>query len=238
MGEYERLVSDNQRAVANDRAWFALGDGPGQHYMRLYHDHCVDFVLYGLTTLGRNDEARAAAKDEDAFMRTKLALRIHDDAAVAASAPADAAFPRAFAAARAGNAAVARAERAKLDRTDEVRRALVDAALAGHAGSPADRAAAYAHAYGATKSSLPGDPKDYWATPIGEGYGASLLAAGRAADAETVFAAELRRFPNDPHLEWGLAEAQKAQSKDDTAARAAYKTHWKGAHDLTLAELG
>jgi hypothetical protein len=238
VGEYERLVADNQRAVANDRAWFAMGDGPGQHYMRLYHDHCVDFVLYGLTTLGRNDEARAAAKDEDAFMRTKLALRVHDDAAVTANVPADAAFAKAFAAARSGNAAVARAERAKLEKTDEVRRALVDGALAQRAGNAAERVAAYARAYAATKSSLQGDPKDYWATPIGEGYGAALVAAGRAADAETVFAAELRRFPNDPHLEWGLAEAQKAQSKDDTAARAAYKAHWKGAHDLTLAELG
>jgi predicted Zn-dependent protease len=74
--------------------------------------------------------------------------------------------------------------------------------------------------------------------PVGEGYGAALLAAGQAAGAEPVFRAELARFPNDPHLEWGLAEALKAQGKDDSVPRAAYKAHWKGAHDLTLDDLG
>jgi hypothetical protein len=46
------------------------------------------------------------------------------------------------------------------------------------------------------------------------------------------------RFPNDPHLEWGLAEARAAQGKDDAAPRAAYRAHWKGTRDLTLADLG
>ena len=110
------------------------------------------------------------------------------------------------------------------------------AALAKH--DDAARAAAYARAYSATKNNLPGDPKNSWPTPIGEGYGAALLAPASAADAETVFTAELKRFPNDPHLEWGLAEALKAQGKDDAAPRAAYKAHWKGSRDLTLADLG
>ena len=239
VGAYERLIDDNQRAVANDRAWFALGDGPGQHYMHIYHDHDVDFVLYGLTTLGRNDEARAAAKDEDAFMRAKLALRLHEDAAVlTAAAPGASTYAKAFANARSGDVAVARAERAKLDASDTVHRALVDAALAHRAGNAAERIAAYARAYEETKSAHPGDPKDYWMTPIGEGYAAALLAAGKAALAETVFAAELKRFPNDPHLEWGLAEALKAQGKPDAAPRAAYASHWKGARDLAAGDLG
>jgi hypothetical protein len=237
-GDYDRLAADNQLAVANDRAWFALGDGPGQQYMKSYHDHDVDFVLYGLTTVGRDADARAAASEEDAAMRTKLALRLHDDAAVLAIGSDAGAFARGIATARSGTAAAARTERDKLDKTDTVHRELIDAAIARHAGDAGARVAAYALAYAENKTSSPGDPKDYWMVPVGEGYGAALLAAGKPAQAETVFTAELVRFPNDPHLEWGLAEALLAQHKDDAAPRAAYKAHWKGTSDLTLDRLG
>jgi hypothetical protein len=240
-GEYERLVADNQRAVENDRVWFAMGDGPGQQYMKLYHDHDVDFVQYGLTTLGRNAEARASVKSEDTVSQLKTALRLHDDARVAELAKGASsgytAFAAAIAAGRRGDVVAARALRAKVG-GDGTRPSLIDAAIALGEHDAAARAAAYAHAYELTKSDFPGDPKDYWPTPIGEGYGAALLAAGKPADAEAVFAAELKRFPNDPHLEFGLAEAFKAQGKDDAAPRAAYKTHWKGTRDLTLADLG
>jgi predicted Zn-dependent protease len=239
VGDYARAVSDNERAVANDRAWFALGDGPGQQYMKRYHDHDVDFVLYGLTTLGRDDEARAFAKGEDGFSRTHLALRLHDDAGALAAAGPDAHFARAIAAARQGDTATARAQRAKITGDDAgPRTSLVDAALARHAGDTAGAVANYRRAYDATKTAFAGDPKDDWYVPIGEGYGAALLAAGRPADAASVFTAELARFPGDPHLEWGLAEALKEQGKDDTVPRAAYRAAWKGARDLTLADLG
>ncbi len=243
VGEYERLVSDNERAVDNDRAWFALGNGPGQEYMHFYHDHDVDFVSYGLTTLGRNDEARASVKSEDTLSQLKVALRLHDDARVMELAKGATSgfngFAAAIASARRGDLATARAIRAKLGGDAlGVRPALIDAAIALGAHDAAPRAAAYAKAYDLTKTDFPGDPKDFWPTPIGEGYGAALLAAGKPAEAETVFTAELKRFPNDPHLEFGLAEALKAQKKDDAAPRAAYKAHWKGTRDLTLADLG
>lgn len=239
VGDYDKLITSAQRALANDKAWFALGDGPGQEYMRQYHDHDVDFLLYGLTTVGRDDEARAAAQDESFRERARVALRLHDDAAVLAQAPPQYTAVLAVAAARSGQTQLAQTQRAKL-RGDNAstQRTLVDAALARHAGDLNATVAAYARAYAATKDDLPGDPKDFWPTPIGEGYGAALLAAGKAAAAETVFADELKRFPNDPHLEWGLAEAQKAQGKDDAAARSAYRAHWKGSRDLTLAQLG
>ncbi|HTD34053.1 MAG TPA: hypothetical protein VK665_10355 [Candidatus Elarobacter sp.] len=240
VGEYARMIDDNERAVANDEAWFALGDGPGQQYMRNYHDHDVDFVLYGLTTLGRNDEARAFAKHEDETMQVKAALRVHDAAwtrQLAGGGGGFADWARFVALAREGDAAGAKAARAKLA-GDRRTSALADAFTAQAEGDAAGRAAAYARAYEATKNGNPGDPKNSWQTPIGEGYGAALLAAAKPAEAEKVFAAELKRFPNDPHLEFGLAESLKAQGKDDAAPRAAYKAHWKGAQDLTLAALG
>jgi tetratricopeptide (TPR) repeat protein len=239
IGDYGRLVADNERAAGNDRAWFALGDGPGQQYMKRYHDHVVDFVLYGLSTQGRVDEARAFAKNEDAFSQVHLALRLHDDATALALASPDLHFTRAFASARDGNVATARSERAKVRGDDATARlALIDAMLARRAGDLADAVAAYGRAYDATKDGFPGDPKDDWWVPIGEGYGAALLAAKRPAQAQAVFTAELKRFPNDPHLEWGLAAALRAQGQDDSAPLAAYRSQWKGTRDLTLADLG
>jgi tetratricopeptide (TPR) repeat protein len=236
VGDYTKLIDDNERAVANDQAWFALGDGPGQQYMRTYHDHDVDFVLYGLSTVGRDDDARSFARHEDGQMQAKLDLRLHDEAAAEREA-LPGSFSLAIAQARVGNRAAALAARAA-DKDDPARQDLIDAALALHANDLGARVAAYAKAYAVTKNDQPGDPKDLWATPIGEGYGAALLAAGKPADAETVFATELVRYPNDPHLEWGLAEARRAQGKDDADARAAYRAHWKGTRDLTLADLG
>ena len=237
IGDYTALIDDNERAVANDVTWFAQGNGPGQQYMQTYHDHDVDFVLYGLTTIGRNDDARAFAANEDRTMQAKVALRLHDAAGLLRFAPFAGTLGWAIAAARAGDVATAKREQRELV-PDAAGIALVDAALAQRAGDEPARVAAYAKAYALTKSDAPGDPKDRWATPIGEGYGAALLAAGQPAAAETVFAAELMRFPNDPHLEWGLAEARAAQGKDDAAPRAAYRAHWKGTRDLTLADLG
>jgi hypothetical protein len=244
VGEYARMVDDNQRAIANDQAWFALGDGPGQQYMRNYHDHDVDFVLYGLTTVGRDEDVRAFVKSEDGLSQVKTALRLHEDERVGELAKGASSgytgFAAAFAAARLGDVATARAARTRLVAEEPLgqRAALLDGAIALGAHDAAARVVAYARAYERTKTELPGDPKNYYPTPIGEGYGAALLAANQAAEAEHVFSAELKRFPNDPHLEWGLAEALRAQGKDDAVPRAAYRSHWKGSRDLTLAALG
>jgi tetratricopeptide (TPR) repeat protein len=244
VGEYARLVDDNERAVANDKAWFAQGDGAGQHYMHNYHEHDVEFVLYGLTTVGRNDEARAFAKSEGATMQLKTALRLHDDVRAAELVKAGAGSAVTIApvvvAARRRDPEAVRTAIANMasEKEDAATSALVDAMAALAKRDDAACAAAYGRAYAATKNSLPGDPKNWWQLPIGEGYAAALLALGKAADAEKILSSELRRFPNDPHLEFGLAEALKAQGKDDAAQRSAYKAHWKGSRDLTLADLG
>lgn len=213
LGDYDKMIAANERALENDRAWFALGDGPGQRYMRGYHDHDLEFLIYGFTTLGLDERARDAVRGEDAAMKIRLAMRLHEQS-------------------------LAAPETAKLFGDDPAGRALLAGLRARRAGDAAAAVAAYRRAYEATRRDYPGDPKDYWWAPIGEGYGAALLAARRPAEAETVFTGELRRFPNDPRLAWGLAEAQKAQGKSDDAARTAYRAFWKGARELTLADLG
>jgi hypothetical protein len=241
-GDYAALVRDNEIAVNNDKAWNALGDGPGQQYMRQYHDHDVSFVLYGLSTVGLVDEADAFVVNEDADSQLRLALRLHQDLRVAqieaGSSDSNAAFAHAIVDGRRGDLVGAKSEAAKKGASDGPRAALIAAAEAEGAHDAAARVAAYAKVYAATKDDYPGDPKSYWPTPIGEGYGAALLADGKPALAETVFAAELKRFPNDPRLEWGLAQSLTAQGKDATAALAAYRAHWKGSRDLTLDDLG
>lgn len=240
IGDYGRLVDDNEHAVANDVTWFAQGDGPGQEYMKFYHDHDVDFVLYGLTTLGQAEQARTFAQHEDELMQLKAALRLHDDAHVLQLTRTNStgydAFARAIADARQGDVRSARAALSKDGNAN--RTAIGDAVIAFAQHDTGGAVSAYARVYDRTKNDALGDPKSSWPTPVGEGYGAALLAAGKAPQAETIFADELKRYPNDPRLEWGLAEALKAQGKDDAAPRAAYHTHWQGSRDLTLADLG
>lgn len=241
VGEYDRLIDDNERAVENDRAWFALGNGPGQQYMKLYHDHDLDFVAYGLTTEGRNDEARAAVATEDARMQMRVALRLHEYARVRGIEPGkggDVAFMHAIAAARSGDAEGAKTEAARARKEGYADDVFLTGVLAQAQGQTETALRDLERAYDDNKTRLGGDPKTSWELPIGENYAVALLSAGKAAPAESVFAAELMRYPNDPRLEWGLAEARKAQGKDDAAARAAYRAHWKGTRDLTLADLG
>jgi hypothetical protein len=86
----------------------------------------------------------------------------------------------------------------------------------------------------------PGDPKDYWMVPIGEGYGKTLLQLGQYKAAADVFRNELCRFPNDPHLEWGAAQAYRLMHDAENAQNymRLYRIHWKNAAGLTLDQLG
>lgn len=240
IGNYAGVVTSNEAACANDVAYFAAGTGPGQTYMRTYHDHDVDFVLYGLTTLGRDAEARAFAAHEDVEMRRNLAIRLHDRGALRALGfdPDDSTVNKPLAEARAG--LLGRAQYDARDFLKGPRKAtgLLRGVLALAKGNLRAAVVGYHDAYAAARRTELGDPKYFWQIPIGEGYGAALLRTHAFVAAETVFRAELRRYPNDPHLWFGLAEALKGQRKDDTAARASYTEEWKGVEPLTLADLG
>jgi hypothetical protein len=241
IGAYDAMIAANQRAVANDDAYFALGDGPGQTYMRRYHDHDLDFIVYGLTTQGRFAEARAVAAGADATMRLRVALRAHD--AAAALALATAAPWNVVALARAGRTAEAAAAFAKagthtgFDDDDQAQLAIAGAVLARAQGDLDAAADGYRVALKLI-GDYPGDPKTAWYVPPGEGLGAVLLQAKHYGPAEAAFRSELARFPNDPRLAFGLAEAQHAQGHDDAAARAIVAREWKGDRALTVEDLG
>jgi tetratricopeptide (TPR) repeat protein len=236
-GDYDALVAANEAALENDEAYFALGNGPGQEYMQGYHDHDVEFVLYGLTTTGRNLEALMLSSNFSIVERGYLALRLHGANASKLLSTGNAAGV--VAEARAGDLAGAQRDLAALAKekrnADDV--ALPRAAIERirHEYDAAIRD--YRTALRVAGPSL-GDPKHYWELPIGEGLGATLLEAHRYAEAETAFTNELVRYPNDPHLYFGLAEAQKGLGKDDSVERNAYAKAWKSNRPLTVADLG
>ena len=83
------------------------------------------------------------------------------------------------------------------------------------------------------------EPAD-WYYPVRESLGAALLAAGKAADAESVFREDLRQNPRNPRSLFGLQEAMRAQGKeaDATWVDRQFRETWKDADTtLTLAAL-
>ena len=240
VGDYPALVAANERAVANDAVYFAQGDGAGQRYMRTYHDHDLDFIGYGLTTMGRDADARAAMANEDARMRLRVALRTRDPAALELATAAKDDALRAIALAQAGRMSDASAIVAAFPTTGDgeakLTRAIATAVVAANDGRFADAAAAFRTALAMRGSEL-GDPKFAWPFPPGEGLGTALLQQARYADAEATFGDELAKYPNDPRLAFGLAEARNAQGENDSAARAIVVREWHGPNPLNLADL-
>jgi tetratricopeptide (TPR) repeat protein len=57
----------------------------------------------------------------------------------------------------------------------------------------------------------------YWYYPVRQTLGAALVQAGRAPEAETIFAQALENTPKNGWALYGLMEAQKAQGKQDEA---------------------
>ena len=176
-------------------------------------------------------------------MQVKAALRLHDDAHVLQldRRPGSTGTSRfARRSPRRGSGDLGRAARrgAKNGDRSDGRAGLADAMLALGAHDAAGRVAGYARAYDATKTASPGDPKNYWPTPIGEGYGAALLAADRAGRRRNRLRRRAQTLSERPASRVGPGRGARAQGKDDAAARAAYRAHWKGSRDLTLADLG
>ncbi len=74
-----------------------------------------------------------------------------------------------------------------------------------------------------------------WLLPAREGLGAALLRAGRPAEAEKVFRADLAKYRNNPRSLFGLSKSLEGQQKTAAAAavRKQFDDAWRGA-DTTL----
>ena len=74
------------------------------------------------------------------------------------------------------------------------------------------------------------EPAD-WHYPVRESLGAALLKSGRAADAEVVFRADLKKNPRSGRSLFGLFQALEAQGKADEAmlVRQEFDDTWRTA---------
>jgi hypothetical protein len=71
------------------------------------------------------------------------------------------------------------------------------------------------------------EPAD-WFYPPRETLGGALLRFGQPAEAEKVFAEDLRWNPDNPRSLFGLMKAREAQKKDASVAAKTFKAMWKG----------
>jgi len=111
---------------------------------------------------------------------------------------------------------------------------VLDARIAESLGDHARALASWERAV-AADDALAYDEPPAWYYPVRESLGGALLRAGRAADAERVFRADLDRHPRNPRSLLGLAASLEAQGKsaDAAFARAQYDVAVKDA-DVTL----
>jgi tetratricopeptide (TPR) repeat protein len=107
--------------------------------------------------------------------------------------------------------------------------AVLDARIA-EAKKSKDALAKWATAVTIEDSLAYDEPAD-WFYPTRHWYGAALLAAGRAADAEAVYREDLRRNPGNGWALEGLSVALKKQkkTKDAAAAQKQFKAAWPDA---------
>lgn len=80
-----------------------------------------------------------------------------------------------------------------------------------------------------TEDGLRYDEPPDWYVPVRHALGAALLAANRPAEAEKVFAEDLRRHPENGWSLHGLAASQRQQKKDAAAAEQRFAAAWKNA---------
>ncbi len=78
---------------------------------------------------------------------------------------------------------------------------------------------------------LPYMEPPYWHHPVRQSFGAALLQAGRAAEAEAVYSEDLKRHPANGWSLYGLLESLRAQGKTEEAAVVAkrFREAWRSA---------
>jgi tetratricopeptide (TPR) repeat protein len=84
---------------------------------------------------------------------------------------------------------------------------------------------------------LPYMEPPYWHHPVRQSFGATLLQAGRPAEAERVYRKDLKRHPANGWSLFGLLQSLRAQGKTEEAAMTArqFKEAWRYADVILTA---
>ena len=81
----------------------------------------------------------------------------------------------------------------------------------------------------AVQDELPYTEPPFWYYPTRHSLGKALLSAGRAADAEAVYRADLKQYPRNGWALYGLMTALEAQGRDSTDVAARFEQVWSQA---------
>ena len=96
-----------------------------------------------------------------------------------------------------------------------------------------DEAVGYFRVAVETQDELPYTEPPFWYYPTRHSLGKSLLAAGDAAGAESVYRDDLEQYPRNGWSLFGLVQALSAQGKDATDIQERFDRIWAQA-DVTL----
>ena len=96
-----------------------------------------------------------------------------------------------------------------------------------------DEAIAHFELAVATQDELPYTEPPFWYYPTRQTLGKALLTTGNAAQAETVYNADLEQYPRNGWSMFGLIQALQAQGKDASAIQERFDNIWAQA-DVTL----
>jgi hypothetical protein len=119
----------------------------------------------------------------------------------------------------------------------EIAKMVLDARIAQARGA-SDPALANWQKAVAAADRLAYDEPPVWFYPLRESFGAALLGANRAADAERVFREDLVRHPRNPRALFGLRESLTRQQKTSDAewVDRAFTAGWKNADSMLSIE--
>jgi tetratricopeptide (TPR) repeat protein len=113
----------------------------------------------------------------------------------------------------------------------------LDARIA-HARADHERAIKFWQQAVAAADQLPYDEPPVWFYPVRESLGATLLAAGRAPDAERVFREDLEKHPRNARSLFGLQASLAKQGRESEAAlvQREFEVAWKNADTKLVLE--
>jgi tetratricopeptide (TPR) repeat protein len=242
VGDYHAAGLANTRALDLFDAYLASDHAPGHDG---YRGHDCRFAVVAYMMSGEESAAAREAKRCDGsvtVLASEVAVRFRHYGALAESSDSTP-FAHGMASVAAGHLHAAELDAKTLGRENDGVASIAAAVLNGAiARAKADHGAEIAALQRGVKLQDDqgyGEPPDFF-FPVRESLGGALLRAGRPADAERVFSADLAANPKNPRSLYGLAVAQMQDGKADEAARtqAAFREAWRyGTASLDINDL-
>lgn len=237
VGKYEAAGIANERAIASLKTY--LEDGADDHRGYLSHD-CL-FGVYAFMMAGDYARAKAiAAACDDSVESAMVDYRFARWTNLA-----DSGLELGRGAADVSEGKLADADRlvhelARLrDARGRIATLLLTARIAASRGDETAQIKALRTAVAVQDSSGYREPPEWW-FPVRESLGGALYRAGKYAEAEAVFRADLERNPGNPRSLFGLSKTleREGKLKEADAVQHDFTIAWADADsDLTMKEL-